>query len=216
MDASFFEGDEMQALRHSLYYKVDSSTSLREKILDYINASTYNPQDTYFYDMIPAIRFLYTDPESVAYTDRDKLIWLNPPHHFQKVEEWDFIYYHECLHQLWDTFGVEDELIKQGITFNHGILNIASDCVINDFLSEIRKKKEPAHLINSDYIKNTYGVVYDRYADDQITLYKKIIQSPQGQKESNQGDSKNQEDSHEGKGENQSNQGDDKGQFSPD
>ena len=177
MDASFFEGDEMQALRHSLYYEVDSSTSLREKILDYINASTYNPQDTYFYDMIPAIRFLYTDPESVAYTDRDKLIWLNPPHHFQKVEEWDFIYYHECLHQLWDTFGVEDELIKQGITFNHGILNIASDCVINDFLSEIRKKKEPAHLINSDYIKNTYGVVYDRYEDDQITLYKKIIQN---------------------------------------
>lgn len=211
MDASFFDGDEMQALRHSLYFKVDASTPLREKILDYINASTYNPQDAFFFDMIPAIRFLYNDRESIAYTTPDKLIWLNVPHEYSKVEEWDFIYFHECLHQLWDTFGVEEEIKKQGIKCHHRLLNLASDCVINDFLAAIRKKKEPSGLINPQWVKDHYGVTYNRYIDDQITLYKKMLEAKE---EKNITDDEDYGDMGEGDGENQTGQGDDEGQNS--
>ena len=40
------------------------------------------------------------------------------------------------------------------------ILNVASDCVINDYLSFIRKKEMPDNLITPEYLKEKYGVEY--------------------------------------------------------
>jgi len=220
MDANFFSGPEMQALRHSLYYQVDENTNFREKVLNLIDAESFNPQDAYFYDMIPAIRFLYNDKKHVAYTTPNKRIWLNVPHEYNKVDWWVFIYYHECLHQLWDTFGVEDEIRKSGVKCYPKLLNLASDCVINDFLANIRKKKEPPNLINPEWVEKEFGVKYDRYVDNQLSLYMKMLQSPKMKDQEEiekmikkmldgMGDANSDED---GEGENQSGQGDDEGQ----
>lgn len=214
MDANFFKGPEMQALRHSLYYQVDSNTPFREMVLEYIDSSSYNTQDAFFYDMIPAIRFLYHDNESIAYTTKNHLVWMNVPKDYKKVEYWDYIYYHECLHQLWETFGVEDDIKKAGIPFDHYILNIASDCVINDFLTNIRKKTTPPNLITPEYIKEKYHVVYNRYSDDQLSLYKKIMDYVNENPSSKPDNNKSSQGDNDGNGENQSGQGDDTGQNS--
>lgn len=218
LDPDFFSGDEMQALRHSLYFKTDKYTEFRELVLDYINTSTYNPQDSFFFDMIPAIRFLYNDHEHVAYTTQEKLVWLNVPYEYKKVEWWDFIYYHECLHQLWSTFEVGDKIKKSGVKLNFRWLNLASDCIINDFLATLRKKEMPPNLITPEYIKKNFGVEYDRYTDDQLTLYMKMVES--GKHPSDEQIDKDMGDGDVGeggeeRGEDQSGQGDDTGQNAP-
>ena len=127
--------------------------------------------------MMEFCRFLKPDPKTTAYTTPDHIIYLNAPGVFgEKVREWDFIYCHECLHQLWETFAVEDQIKKNGIKFDHYVLNIASDCVINDYLSAIRKKTAPPQGITPEYLKETFGVEYDRKVDTQFTLYLKLLE----------------------------------------
>ena len=156
---------------------IDNEEDFRVKMLEYINDTASDNDDQFFYDMIEFVRFLNPKNDAIAFTDPYKQIFLNSPGKIGKnIRYWDFIYCHECLHQLWETFGVEEKLKEEDPKgFDHYLLNIASDCVINDYLYALRKKQRPDDLITPEYLEKTYGVIYDRKNDTQYTLYKKLI-----------------------------------------
>lgn len=177
--SSLLNTKELKLLKDSLIAasEVDGKENFRVRLIEYIDDTADNEEDEFFYDMMEFCRFLKPDPETTAYTTPDHIIYLNAPGVFgEKVREWDFIYCHECLHQLWETFAVEDQIKKNGIKFDHYVLNVASDCVINDYLSAIRKKTAPPQGITPEYLKETYGVEYDRKVDTQFTLYLKLLE----------------------------------------
>ena len=177
--SSLLNSKDLKLLKNSLIAasEVDGKENFRVKLIEYVDDTADNEEDEFFYDMIEFCRFLKPDPETTAYTTPDHLIYLNAPGVFgEKVREWDFIYCHECLHQLWDTFGVEDQIKKNGIKFDHYVLNVASDCVINDYLSAIRKKSAPSEVILPEHLQKQFGVTYDRKVDTQFTLYLKLLE----------------------------------------
>lgn len=157
--------------------KQDNNQKFRVSLIEYINDTSDNNDDVFFYEMLEFVRFLDPSSDSVAYTTSDRLIYLNSPGKIGKeFRQWDFVYCHECLHQLWETFNVAEEIKKQkNIEYDHYILNIASDCVINDYLYTYRKKTCPSNLITPEYIKESYGVEYNRLEDNQFSLYCKLI-----------------------------------------
>ena len=60
--------------------------------------------------------------------------------------------------------------------YNHILLNIASDCVINEYL--INEKKLPPisnGLITAKSLKDAYNVDYKPREDTQFTLYEKLL-----------------------------------------
>lgn len=177
--STLLNASDMRRVKDSLIRvsKIDGKEKFRVNMVEYVDDTADNEDDQFFYDMISHIQFLNPDDESVAYTTPDTLIYLNSP---GKIGEsypfWDFIYCHECLHQLWDTFDVGKRIQANGINYDHEILNIASDCVINDYLSAIRKKKHPDDLVTPEYLKEKFGVDYDRKIDTQYTLYLKLIE----------------------------------------
>lgn len=164
---------------------IDKETDFRVELIEYINDSSDAEDDQFFWEMLEFARFLnpeqYTD--SVAFTTPDKLIYLNAPsggpaNIGKKFKHWDFIYDHECLHQLWDTFEVGEQIKKKGeVEFNHNVLNVASDCVINDYLSYYRNKERPKDLVTPELLEEKYGVKYDRKVDTQYTLYLKLMKT---------------------------------------
>lgn len=177
--SSLINSKELKLLKDSLIAasEVDGKENFRVKLIEYVDDTADNEEDEFFYDMIEFCRFLKPDPETTAYTTPDHLIYLNAPGVFgEKVREWDFVYCHECLHQLWDTFGVEEQIKKNGIKYDHFVLNVASDCVINDYLSAIRKKSAPSAVILPEHLQKEYGVTYDRKVDTQFTLYLKLLE----------------------------------------
>lgn len=178
-DSAVLKDKTMQRVKRSLenVSSIDNKDGFRVDMLEYINQSSYNNNDMFFYDMMEFIRFLKPGDESVAYTTPDHLIYLNAPGQIgEKVRQWDFVYDHECMHQLWDTFGVEDKIKEELGSCDSMLLNIASDCVINDYLEHYRKKEMPNDLITPDLLETKYGVVYDRKIDTQYTLYKKLLE----------------------------------------
>ena len=177
--SSLINSKSLKFLKNSLIAasEVDGKENFRVRLIEYIDDTADNEDDEFFYDMIEFCRFLKPDPETTAYTTPDHLIYLNAPGVFgEKVREWDFVYCHECLHQLWDTFGVEDQIKKNGIKYDHYVLNVASDCVINDYLSAIRKKSAPSDVILPEHLQKEFGVTYDRKVDTQFTLYLKLLE----------------------------------------
>ena len=159
----------------------DGKEKFRVKLLEYINDISDNDDDEFFFDMIEFVRFLDPSDNATAYTTPEHLIFMNAPSGGdnpigENLRKWDFTYDHECLHQLWDTFAVAEKLKKEGVKYDHYTLNVASDCVINDYLSFIRKKEMPDNLITSQYLKEKYGVEYDRKRDTQYTLYLKLLE----------------------------------------
>lgn len=178
-DSAVLKDKTMQRVKRSLenVSSIDNKDGFRVDMLEYINQSSYNNNDMFFYDMMEFIRFLKPGDESVAYTTPDHLIYLNAPGQIgEKVRQWDFVYDHECMHQLWDTFGVEDKIKEELGSCDSMLLNIASDCVINDYLEHYRKKEMPNDLITPELLETKYGVVYDRKIDTQYTLYKKLLE----------------------------------------
>ncbi len=149
-------------------------------LIEFINSDTSDNASAFFYNMLPFVRFI-NEPASAsaAFTAPDHRIYLNAPHGFGVGEQdfkWEFIYFHECLHQLWDTFDVEKNIEKQFGSCDHDLLNIASDCVINDFLHFSKKMPYPADwLVTPESIKDKYGVEYDRKKDTQFGLYEKLM-----------------------------------------
>lgn len=158
-------------------------------MIDLFDSNADDDGDNYFYNMLNCVEFI-NNPSAVAYTTPDKIISLSYPStemvpmDGQKFPRWYFVYCHECMHQLWDTFGVADKIKKEQGSYNHQILNIASDCVINDYLDKINKshKLRPVGGIFPDVLKDQFGVEYDRKKDNQYSLYMKIMALPEMQK----------------------------------
>ncbi|MBO5005008.1 MAG: hypothetical protein J6D03_07200 [Clostridia bacterium] len=152
-------------------------------MFDMFDRWSKNEDTKYYNEMLPCVRYIL-QKDAIAYTTPDKIISLNYPCSTEVVPDnndnfmtWYFIYCHECLHQIWDTFEVGEKIRAKGIEYDHELLNIASDCVINDFLSVINKqnKRPPLKGIFPDLIYRDYGVKYDRKVDTQYTLYMKLI-----------------------------------------
>lgn len=177
--SSLLNSKELKLLKDSLISasEVDGKENFRVRLIEYIDDTADNEDDEFFYDMIEFCRFLKPDDETTAYTTPDHVIYLNAPGVFgEKIREWDFVYCHECLHQLWDTFEVGDKIKNNGVKYDHYVLNIASDCVINDYLAAIRKKTAPPDGITPEYLKEKYDIEYDRKVDTQYTLYLKLLE----------------------------------------
>lgn len=177
--SSLVNAPEFKHVKDSLIKvsEIDNKEQFRVKLLEYIDSTADNNDDMFFYDMMEFIRFLHPNDKSIAFTTPDKLIYLNSPGKpGENRRVWDFIYCHECLHQLWETFAVADKIKKEGIEYNHMILNVASDCVINDYLSFYRKKEMFKDGVSPEYLKEKYGIDYDRKTDTQYTLYLKLLE----------------------------------------
>lgn len=180
INSTLLNDEEFKWVKNSILNAddIDGEGSFRVKLIEYINDTADNDDDKYFFDMLPFVRFLEPGSDGIAYTDESKRIFMNAPcqHIGKNFKQWDFTFDHECLHQLWDTFGVRDKLVADGYEYNHQILNIASDCVINDYLSHYRKKEQAPNTITPNYLKEKFGVEYDRKVDTQYTLYLKLIE----------------------------------------
>lgn len=170
---------DLKSFRFTKY----SLKDLKEKdwlidLVDFLNTETASDKYSYFYDLLPNLRFLKPKDGVVAYTNKASEIFMNSPGVFGKdMDIWLFIYFHECLHQLWETFGVAQEIEDSGRKVDHYTLNIASDCIINDFLRGILNKKAPKDGIFPEVLKKEFGVEYDREEDTQFTLYLKLIEA---------------------------------------
>ena len=180
INSTLLNDEEFKWVKNSIINAddVDGEGAFRVKLIEYINDTADNDDDKYFFDMLPFVRFLEPGSEGIAYTDESKRIFMNAPcqHIGKNFKQWDFTFDHECLHQLWDTFGVRDKLVADGYEYNHQVLNIASDCVINDYLSHYRKKEQAPNTITPKYLMEKFGVEYDRKVDTQYTLYLKLIE----------------------------------------
>ena len=180
INSTLVNDEEFKWVKNSILNadNIDGEGTFRVRLIEYINDTADNDDDKYFYDMLPFVRFLTPGNEAIAYTDESKRIFLNAPckQIGKNFKQWDFTFDHECLHQLWDTFGVKDKIIANGYEYNHMVLNIASDCVINDYLSHYRRKEQAPNTITPRYISEQFGVEYDRNIDTQYTLYLKLIE----------------------------------------
>ena len=177
------EYDEFRYTKTSLLYaaEADGELNKRVKIFDYIDDE--NNEGTFYYDMLELFRFLDpSDPATqghIAYTTPDHLLYFNAPNEYitnpRELAQWDFVYCHECLHQIWDTFAVGEKIKKDGLEYNHRLLNIAADCIINDFLRRIEKKVPFENGIFPETIEEQFGgIKYNPKKDTQYSLYVKL------------------------------------------
>lgn len=179
INSSLLNDDDFKSVKYSIenISKIDGKEDFRVQMIEYINDTADNNDDVFFFDMLPFVAFLNPNDNAIAYTTPNKTIFLNSPGRVgENHRVWDFIYCHECLHQLWDTFAVGAEIEKSGVEYNHNILNIASDCVINDYLSYYRKKTMFEDGISPEYLKEKFNVEYDRKSDTQYSLYLKLLE----------------------------------------
>lgn len=177
------EYDEFRYTKTSLLYAAEADGELdkRVKIFDYIDDE--NNEGTFYYDMLEFFRFLDpSDPATqghIAYTTPDHLLYFNAPNEYitnpRELAQWDFVYCHECLHQIWDTFAVGEKIKADGLEYNHRLLNIAADCIINDFLRRIEKKVPFENGIFPETIEEQFGgIKYNPKKDTQYSLYVKL------------------------------------------
>lgn len=177
------EYDEFRYTKTSLLYaaEADGELNKRVKIFDYIDDE--NNEGTFYYDMLEFFRFLDpSDPATqghIAYTTPDHLLYFNAPNEYitnpRELAQWDFVYCHECLHQIWDTFAVGEKIKADGLEYNHRLLNIAADCIINDFLRRIEKKVPFENGIFPETIEEQFsGIKYNPKKDTQYSLYVKL------------------------------------------
>ena len=174
---------QMPEFRHTLKSILeigDTDSEWRADFIDFVNSDSKDASTMFFYDMLPAVRFLKANPnQTVAYTVPDHRIFMNAPAGAgigQQDYKWEFIYYHECMHQLWKTFDVQKHIEEEFGSCDMEILNIASDCVINDFLHINKRMPYPTDgLVTPEMLRTDYGVEYDRQHDTQFSLYEKLL-----------------------------------------
>jgi hypothetical protein len=169
INSSLLNDDDFKSVKYSIenISKIDGKEDFRVQMIEYINDTADNNDDVFFFDMLPFVAFLNPNDNAIAYTTPNKTIFLNSPGRVgENHRVWDFIYCHECLHQLWDTFAVGAEIEKNGVEYNHNILNIASDCVINDYLSYYRKKTMFEDGISPEYLKEKFNVEFLQYQQE--------------------------------------------------
>lgn len=220
--------DELALPKASILELFDKDNYAEDRafLIDRINEWADTDDDMFFYDMLACLRYILEN--TIAYTTREKIICLNYPcpeipEDNDRWRRWYFVYCHECLHQLWDTFRVEDEVKKKYGECDHRLMNIAADCVINDYLANIAKShKLPLDVgIYPETLKNECGIDYDRKVDTQFTLYEKLKALPENQQNKmKQKDDQNTTDKNgqegkpakSGQGDTQNGDGKDKGQ----
>lgn len=178
-----FEEQSMQVCLNSILQLDgrDDLTDDRAYLTEFCVDRSDENDDLFYSEMIIALQYILSN--KTAYTTPDKIICMNYPNteivpmDSNKFMRWYFVYCHECLHQLWDTFDVASEIEQTYGECDYQLLNIASDCVINDFLTYVNKanKKPPIEGITNEYIEETFGVKYDRKFDTQFTLYEKLL-----------------------------------------
>lgn len=178
---------EFKAVKQSIIdaSENDKYQDFRVETVEFINDASYDNDDQFFYEMLEFLRFYdYEHPKrlkkAIAYTKPDKRIYMNCPEGGgvgEKLKKWEFIYDHECLHQLWDTFGVEKDIKAAGLEFDHYVLNIASDCIINHYLRDFRNKTPFEDGIFPETVEKETGVKYDYKYDDQFSLYVKLLEN---------------------------------------
>lgn len=182
---SFIESDkDFQWLMKSINNIKDSNRDFRILLAEFINDLSSSNDDEYFFNSLPFLQFVNEGNDIIAYTKPDKFLYLNAPKGGgvgNNKAIWDFIYCHECLHQLWETFEVAETIKRKDGSYNHDVLNIASDCVINHYLRDMRHKKPFDKGIFPEVIKKEFNVEYDPKHDTQLTLYYKIMKSPVAQ-----------------------------------
>ena len=157
-----FNDEKLAVLKKNIeeVSKKDNHEDFRVDVVEYINDSSYEASDEFFFDYLVGLRFLEPGNDAIAYTVPDGRIYMNCPNDkINGIREWEFIYDHECLHQLWETFDVQHEIERDFGSCDYELLNIASDCVINDYLAYYRKKKMPSVGINPKNLEEHYGVV---------------------------------------------------------
>lgn len=181
-DYPIFDYEEFELTLRSIVAldSQDDLTDDRANLIDAFSRWSEENNDDFYYDMCEVVSFVLQN--ATAYTTPDGSIYLNYPNEEiipqdnKRFERWYFVYCHECLHQLWDTFEVGNSIIKKHGSCDHELLNIASDCVINDFLSSINKKHKtpPIAGIYPDVLERDYGVKFNRRIDTQYSLYLKL------------------------------------------
>lgn len=169
--------------KRSIFALGDSDKLMDDRgfMIDMFNDWSKEERVGFYNDWLNHVKFILEN--ATAYTSPDKIIALNYPcttiipQDNDKFLRWYFVFCHECLHQLWDTFDVGSEIRKEGIVYDHDLLNIASDCVINDYLASIetKHKKEPIIGVTPKWLKDSYGVEYNRRIDTQKSLYLKLL-----------------------------------------
>ena len=179
---SFIENDkDFQWVMKSINNIKDSNRDFRILLTEFINDMSSSNDDEFFFNSLPFLYFTNEGNDVIAYTKPDKFLYLNAPKGGgvgPNKPIWEFIYCHECLHQLWETFSVAETIKKKDGSYNHDVLNIASDCVINHYLRDIRHKKAFDKGVFPETIKKEFDVEYDPKHDTQLTLYYKIMKSP--------------------------------------
>lgn len=170
---------EFRGIKHSIL-AINKDNDWKADLIEYINEETNVKSKYYFWYMLPCVRFTNDPKYGIACTDPKKIIWLNAPNeHVENIHNrWYFIFLHECLHQAWDTFGAEEEVKKKIGSCDHYVMNIASDCVINEYLHTQRDFKLPfptKGLITAKLLKDEYNVDYNPREDTQVSLYMKLI-----------------------------------------
>ena len=178
---SLLDTKEFAKVKENILLCKDGKEEWKADFIEFANDDCDNSDLSFFFDCLPFVRFL-VDPseEHVAFTTPNQRIYLNAPY-VKFIGEsktlWEAVYFHECLHQLWDTFGVAKEIKKTlgEDKYDHALLNIASDCVINEFIMNNMHRKMPSNLIDAKYIKDQCGVEYERAKDTQFSLYCKLL-----------------------------------------
>lgn len=179
--------EKMKLVLYSITNIIDEHMDDRGYMIDLFNTWTNEEADLFFNKMLVTINFILSqDPKTIAYTETNGLIFMNYPgvdpsslgSEDDQFRIWYFIYFHECLHQFWDTFAVRDRIQKEGLEYHHTLLNWASDCVINEsILTDFKKHKlmPGGGLITAKVIYDKLKVRYDHKYDTQYSLYVKML-----------------------------------------
>lgn len=179
--SKLLDAKDFEKVKKNILLCNDNKEEWKYDFIEFVNDDCDQSDYSFFYDSLPFVRFIVdTNQTNVAYTTPNKRIFMNAPHVNDIGESkvlWESIYFHECLHQLWDTFGVGEQIKEQlgEEKYNHSLLNIASDCVINEFIMNNMGRKMPKDLVDAELLKNKFNVEYDRSKDNQFTLYVKLL-----------------------------------------
>lgn len=165
-------------LDKNLCKQKDENYEFRKEIVDYVYNYETDAHSKELLNFLPLVLFLYKNKNDIAFTNEKGDIYLNPNRfrgEISSIEEWEFIFCHECYHQVWDTFDVQKCIGKELGRCYPKVLNVASDCIINETL-KASKRKVPTMVITAETIKRDFDVDYEIY-DTQYSLYIKIINS---------------------------------------
>ena len=187
-DGSGLERRFYRSLRDSIMGNYRTPKTI-EDIIDMLRMFRIKTKrNKYFFWYISNIRFKPPkSPHEIAWTTPDKIVVLckNDGQEDFSNSSWFFIFIHECLHQFFGTFDVGDTIRQNEDIFgkyDHTMLNIASDCVINETIQakgigDWTELNQKVGLITAQALRDQYKVDYDVRSDTQLTLYTRLMEA---------------------------------------